>query len=254
MLVEQSKIINFKEVKQELFRERQGLSIYKDPIARKDYLRETLIGDGIPADTVENPHGAYCALSLTNTPKEFKPKLKEWQLGLLGILKDAGIEGHDPITAPEAFDVNPNIPPGDVYRIDEARVARHRIFTFLNIFPSTGAGAEAEIAKRYNRIAVVLHHKNILVSTMQPDRSIHLQFSDLEGQRDRFVELFKFLQKFEPGQGFDGQGNPVLLGFRNNRSYNLPELVYAFFPDLKYNFDPAVSILRFGVLNPEIIT
>ncbi len=254
MPAEQPKIY-FQNVKQELLKERRGgLSIYKDPVARRVYLGETLKGDGIPTDTFENPRGAYCALSLTNTPKEFKPKLQVWQSQLLGILKEAGIEGHDPITAPEAFDVNPNIPPGDVYRTDEARVARHRIFTFLNIFPSTGAGAEAEIAKRYNRIAVVLHHKNILVSTMQPDRSIHLQFSDLEGQRERFVQLFQFLQKFEPGQGFDSQGNPILLGFRNGKSYNLPELVYAFFPDLKYNFDPAVSILRFEVVNPEIIT
>lgn len=246
--------INFTRGKQELHGERHGLIVYRDPILRRNYLRETLEGDGIPVDTVENPRGAYCALSLTNTPKEFKPKLQVWQSQLLGILKEAGIEGHDPITAPEAYDVNPTIPPGDVYRIDEARVARHRIFAFLNIFPSTGAGAEAEIAKRYNRIAVVLHHENILVSTMQPDRSIHLQFSNLEKQRDRFVELFKFLQKFEPGQGFDSQGNPILLGFRNNRVFDLAELVYAFFPDLKYNFDPTVDILRYQVLNPEIIT
>ena len=89
---------------------------------------------------------------------------------------------------------------------------------------------------------------------MQPDRSIHLQFFDLEKQRDRFVELFKFLQKFEPGQGFDSQGNPILLGFRGSRYYNLAELVYEFFPDLKYNFDPNVDILRYHVLNPGIIT
>jgi hypothetical protein len=253
MSAEQAKI-NFGYLKQALSKQRQGLSIHKDPVARNTSLKETLKGDGIPVDTVENPHGAYCALSLTNTPDKFKPKLKEWQSELLSILGEAGIEGHDPITAPEAFDINPTIPPGDVYRIDEARVARHRIFAFLNIFPSTGAGAEAEIAKRYNRIAVVLHHENILVSTMQPDRSIHLQFSDLKGQRNRFVQLFQFLQKFEPGQGFDSQGNPILLGFRNNRSYNLAELVYEFFPDLKYNFDPTVSILKFEVLNPEIIT
>lgn len=253
MPVEQSRI-NFGKVKQELFKERHGLSIYKDPIARKDCLRETLKGDGIPVDTIENPHGAYCALGLTNVPNEFKPKLQEWQSGLLGILKEAGIEGHDPITAPEAPDIDPTIPPGDVYRIDEVRVARHRIFTFLNIFASTGAGVEAEIAKRYNRIAVVLHHENIRVSTMQPDCSIHLQFSDLEKQRDRFVQLFQFLQKFEPGQGFDSQGNPILLGFRNNRSYNLAELVYSFFPDLKYNFRAEVDILKYNVLNPEIIT
>ncbi|MFA6532572.1 MAG: hypothetical protein WCT22_01065 [Patescibacteria group bacterium] len=246
--------INFTRVKQELHGERHGLIVYRDPILRRGHLRETLEGDGIPVDTIENPHGAYCALGLTNVPDDFKPKLRVWQSELLDILKEAGIEGHDPITAPEAPDIDPTIPPGNVYRIDEARVARHRIFTFLNIFPSTGAGAEAEIAKRYNRIAVVLHHENIRVSTMQSDRSIHLQFSDLEKQRDRFVQLFEFLQKFEPGQGFDSEGNPILLGFRNGRSYNLEELVYAFFPDLKYNFDPKVDILKYQVLNPEIFT
>ena len=53
MPAEQSKI-NFTKVKRELFKERQGLSVYIDQLAINNHLRETLRGDGIPIDTVEN--------------------------------------------------------------------------------------------------------------------------------------------------------------------------------------------------------
>lgn len=232
---------------------RHGLQIHHGPLTRPFYLKDKLKGDGL-ANIKENKHAAYCAIPLTSAPDELKPFIKQRQEILLGILKDAGLETYDPSSAPLSPDIGLGIPPPIIYKTDKGKVVGARFFTLLDLLPSTGVGVEEEIADHYNRIAVVLHDKNIRTSRMQPDRSIHLQYDNLDEQRERLIELFRFLQAFEPGMGFDN-GEPVLLGFQGRRVVNLEKEVYENFPELKYDYKkvkdkPAVQLIS---KNPEIL-
>lgn len=86
---------------------------------------------------------------------------------------------------------------------------------------------------------------------MQPNRVIHLQYDDLEAQCAQFVEVFRLLQAYEPGIGFD-HGIPVLLGFHGQKVVNLEKLIYETFPELKYEYDGNMPIVELKTKNPKI--
>ncbi len=228
-----------------------GLQIHKGPLSRSAYLKDKLKGDGL-ADIKENKHAVYCAVPLTSAPEKLKPFIKKRQMILLDILKEAGITGYDPSSARYSPDLSLEIPPQVIYRVDKGKVVESRFFTLLDILPSTGVGIEEETANDYNRISVVLHDRAIRTSRMQTNRTIHLQYDNLEEQREQLVEVFRYLQGFEPGMGFDN-GESVLLGFQGRRVVNLEKEIYRLFPDFRYKYEPKVPAIKLIASNPEIL-
>lgn len=229
---------------------KKGIQIDKGPHSRTVYLKDKLRSDGL-AGIKENKYAVYCAVPLTSAPEELKPSIKKRQTTLLDILNEAALTTYDPSSAPYSPDLSLEIKPQEIYRVDKGKVVEARFFTLLDLLPSTGVGVEEETARDYNRIAVVLHDKAIRNSRMQPNRMIHLQYDNLEAQKEQLIEVFQFLQNFEPGMGFDN-GVPVLLGFRGNKVVNLEKETYRIFPDLEYMYDGKKPIIRLTAENPEI--
>jgi len=229
---------------------RQGLKIDKGPLLRPLYLKQSLARDGLTGIR-EDRYAAYCALSLTSTPDELKPILKQRQSILMDILSEAGLTVYDPGSAPFSPDAGLSVNPKEIYRIDKGKIVGARFFTSLDILPSTGVGVEEETARNYNRIAVVLHDKKIRTSRMQPNRVIHLQYDDLEAQGAQFLHVFQLLQTYEPGIGFD-HGVPALLGFQGKKVVNLEKLIYETFPGLKYEYDGNMPIVELQSKNPQV--
>lgn len=233
-----------------LFFAKQDVQIDKGPLTRPAYLKKLSVRDGL-SGIQESKQTAYCALSLTLTPDELKPILKERQTKLMNILKEAGLTAYDPGSAPLSPDSGLTIGPEEIYRVDKGKVVGARFFVSLDLLPSTGVGVEEETARTYNRIAVILHDKAIRTSRMQPNRIIHLQYDDLDLQRGQLIEVFRFLQRFEPGIGFEN-GVPVLLGFQRNHAVNLEKETYKTFPDLKYEYDGSKPIVKLKAVNPDV--
>jgi len=229
------------------------LIITLNPQERQEYVKKLLKLDGLQ-DIVENPTEAYCPISLTSVPEELKPILQKRQEILQNkILKNAGIVAYDPASAPYSPDKNLISTPAEIYLTDSQKIVGARYFVGHNIMPTTGVGVEIEKAKNYCRVAVLLMDKNIRVSRMIPNRIICLQYENFESQSDRFVEVFNFLQNYEPGIGLD-DGQPVLLGFKNTTGevVNLEKTIYENFPDLKYQYDGDKSIVELKSVNTEI--
>ena len=228
-----------------------GIVVDKNPTSRDFYLKELLHRDGL-MDIEEIPNEAYCALSLTSTPDDLKPAIRQRQNRIKAILAAAGIEGYDPGSAPTSPDLELQTGPDVIYRIDKSRIARARFFVANDVLPSTGVGVEIEAARTYNRMAVVLHDTQIRTSRMQPNRIIHLGYSDLEEQEEDLIKVFRLLQQFQPGMGLQ-DGVPVLLGFREgSKPMNLEKLVYSTFPHLKYEYEGTVPLAKLAVTNPGV--
>lgn len=228
-----------------------ALTIDKDPNSRELYLKELLKRDGLEG-IEEDTHAAYCAISLTSTPEDLKPFLKKQQALLMNVLQKAGITAYDPGSAPFSPDAGLTIGPEEIYRYDKGRVVGARYFVTHDILPSTGVGVEEETARVYNRIAVILHHKKIRTSRMQPNRTIHLMYEDFEQQQEDFIEVFRYLQQYHPGIGFH-HGTPVLLGFdKENKAIDLEEATYNKFPHLKYVFDGTIANVKLTCANLEL--
>jgi hypothetical protein len=226
--------------------------IFLSPESRTKYILQLLKMDGL-SGLQEDPLAAYCAVSLTNTPKIAKAFVAARQETLKYILTAAGISSYDPGTAPGSPDLGLTIGPDEIYKTDISRVASARFFTVFDTFPSTGVGVEIEAARRYNRIPVIFHDEAIRTSRMQPDCTIHLNIADLQKQTDRVVEMFKLLKEYEPGRGlYDNR--PVLLGFKNLEVVVLTHLISAEFPDLVYTFDGTKPALLFGLENHDVLT
>lgn len=230
---------------------RHGLQIHTGPLSRPFYLKRFLAKDGLIGIKEDN-HAAYCAIPLTSAPEILKPYIKQRQETLLDILQEAGITGYDPNSADLSPDKSLNLKPKVIYRVDKGKVASARFFTLLDLLPSTGVGVEEEVANNYNRIAVILHDKNIRTSRMQTNRSIHLEYNDLEEQGGQLVEVFRFLQGFKPGMGFDN-GEPVLLGFQGSRVVNLEKEICEAFPDLRYEYGGHIPAIKLLADNPKIL-
>lgn len=229
----------------------QGIQIEIGPLTRPAYLNKLLFSDGLTGIR-EDRHAAYCAIPLTSAPEKLQPDMVKRQNNLLGILKDAGITGYDPKTAPFSPDAGLKFTPEEVSRVDTGKLAGARFFTLLDLLPSTGVGIEERVAYDYNRIAVILHDKNIRTTRMQTNRSIHLSYDNLEEQREDLIAVFRLLQNFTPGTGFEN-GKPVLLGFCGNKAYNLEKLIYQIFPDLKYEYKPDIPAIKLLAANPKIL-
>lgn len=230
-----------------------GIDVYVDPKNRNRYLDALLSLEGL-SHIEENPHAAYCPISLTSTPNELKPILKERQQVLMReILDTVGITAYDPASAPFSPDLALTKQPNEIYLVDSGKIAGARFFVGHNILPSTGQGVEAEKAKQLNRIVVMLMDKRVRVSRMQPHRAIYLQYEDFAKQKDDFVSVFTLLKEYQPGFGFEN-GVPVLLGFdRQGKPVNLETLIYETFPTLQYYFDGNVPTLAFTTNNPELL-
>lgn len=234
-----------------LFYAKHGLQIDKGPLLRPFYLKRLLAQDGL-AGIKENPLAAYCAVPLTSAPEVLKPYIAQRQATLLDILQEAGITGYDPNSADLSPDKSLDLKPKVIYRVDKGKVASARFFTLLDLLPSTGVGVEEEVANNYNRIAVILHDKNIRTSRMQTNRSIHLEYDNLEEQGGQLVEVFRFLQGFKPGMGFDN-GEPVLLGFQGNRVVNLEKEICEAFPNLRYEYEGHIPAIKLLAADPKIL-
>lgn len=84
----------------------EKLKVVMDPEQRRAYVDMLLELDGL-SHIDEDPMAAYCPISLTSTPDELKPFLKERQRVLMnGVLKVSGITAYDPGNAPFSPDRN----------------------------------------------------------------------------------------------------------------------------------------------------
>ncbi len=224
-----------------------------DPVQREQYIDMLLELDGL-SHIQEDPTAAYCPISLTSTPDELKDPIRLRQKVLMeDVLKVANITAYDPSSAPYSPDTNLISQPNEVYVVDSSKIVGARFFVGHNILPSTGQGIEAEKAKVYNRICVMLMDKNMRVSRMQPHRAIYLQYDHFQTEAKEFIPVFEMLQAYEPGMGFNGT-LPVLLGFEKKGSsiVDLEEAVYREFPQLQYKYDGRTPILKLRSQNPEL--
>lgn len=229
------------------------IKVVMDPQQRIEYIDKLLALDGL-SHIEENPTAAYCPISLTSTPDELKTALQSRQNILMNnILKNAGITAYDPASAPYSPDKKIDYQPNEIYAADSGKIVGARFFVGHNILPSTGQGIEAEKAKFYNRIVVMLMDKNVRVSRMQPHRAIYLEYSNFEEEADQFIPLFRMLQDYEPGIGFNGS-IPALLGFekKGQKIIDLEEQTYKEFHQLQYKYRLNTSILKLCSTNPEL--
>lgn len=230
-----------------------NIKIVMNPTQREKYIDMLLELDGL-THIKENINAAYCPISLTSTPDELKEGIKLRQKILMeDVLKKSGIVAYDPGSAPYSPDKNLTSQPNEVYVVDSGKIVGARFFVGHNILPSTGQGIEAEKAKIYNRISVILMDKNIRISRMQPHRAIYLQYENFQEEKEKFVPVFEMLQKYEPGMGFNGN-LPVLLGFekKENKVVDLEETIYKEFPNLQYKYDGKIPIIKLRSENPEL--
>ncbi len=229
------------------------IKVSMDPEQRQKYINMLLELDGL-SHIKEDPNAAYCPISLTSTPNELKESLKSRQKILMkDVLEVAGITAYDPGSAPYSPDKDLSSQPNEIYVMDSGKIVGARFFVGHNILPSTGQGIEAEKAKIYNRIAVMLIDKNIRISRMQPHRAIYLQYNNFKTESDKFIPVFEMLQEYEIGMGFNGQ-LPILLGFEktNKNIVDLEEKVYKEFPHLQYKYEGTVPILKLRSENPDL--
>jgi hypothetical protein len=229
------------------------IKVTMDPQQRQKYIDMLLELDGL-SHIKEDPSAAYCPISLTSTPEELKNSIKNRQKILMDeVLGASNITAYDPASAPYSPDTNLISQPNEVYVVDSSKIVGARFFVGHNILPSSGQGIEAEKAKIYNRISVILIDKNIRVSRMQPHRTIYLQYSNFEKQAEDFIPVFEMLKNYEPGIGFNGN-LPVILGFNKNNGHivDLEELIYNEFPSLQYRYNGETPILKLRSENPEL--
>ncbi len=219
---------------------------------RAKYIDSLLKLDGI-AHIKEDPKLAYCPISLTLVPDKIKPILKDRQTILKQILEKAGLKNYDPSSSPTSPDMSREADHTAIYLEDSQHIANARFFVGHCVLASTGWGVELKLASDYNRIAVVLLDQNIRVSRMLPPRVIYLQYKNFSAQASQFVEVFKFLQQFEPGIGLKNN-KPILIGFNKLRqAVDLEEEVYTKFPDLKFTYNGQIPTLEMKALNSQIL-
>lgn len=209
---------------------------------RDAYIQKQLEMDGLTGSQ-EVPCAAYCAISLTYTPEEFKPELHTYQNATIDVLNEAGITAYDPASAPYSPDVNHTSMPEEIYRVDAGKIVTSRFFVSYDVLPSTGQGVEYEIARRYNRMMIIIHNTKIRTSRMQVNRAIHVQVDNIRSQSDKLVELITYLKEFTPGIGLNGS-RPVLLGFKDSTATDLEDAVKQQFPELTYYYNPEAELIR----------
>ena len=196
------------------------------------------------------PFTAYCPISLTHVPPDAKSILESRQNLLKNVLEQAGITPYDPYTSEYSPHKKFSIPTNEVFKYDILRVAESRFFTGHHIISSTGMGEEFIVALQMVKIAVIFHDKNIRVSRMQQP-AIRVSYDQFDLHIDDFVDMFKMLQKYEPGIGVVDD-YPVLLGFKENEIVHLENLVHSTFPKIRYEFNLDLPIVETKVTNPEI--
>jgi hypothetical protein len=231
----------------------KNFKVILDPVKRKQYLTRLLKLDGLK-NIIEKENRAYCAVSLTSTPKKLKTIIQKRQNILINkILKPSKIQGYDPASAPYSPDLNLTTLPNEIYKIDSAKLAACRYFINLDILPSTGQGVESEKAKNFNKLCVYLIDENIRTSRMKPHRAIYLQYNNLKKQINEFIKVFEFLNKFNPGLGIKN-GTPVLLGFekKGKKIIDLSQETYRKFPNLKYKYNAQTPNIKLKVANLQI--
>jgi len=169
------------------------------------------------------------------------------------VLAPAGITAYDPASAPYSPDTNLTSQPDEIYLVGSGKIAGARFFVGHNLLPSTGYGVEAEKAKLFNRISVILIDKNIRISRMQPHRAIYLQYENFANEYEKFIPVFQFLSQYDPGMGFNDD-RPALLGFKKDADevVDLEYEIYRKFPDIRYDYDGMASIAQLNVINPDI--
>lgn len=229
-----------------------NIRIFLDPDEREQHLKLQL--DIVGIDVREFEDAAYCPISLTNTPAQLKPLIRERQRVLMeDVLRLACIEAYDPGSARFSPDTNLSDDHTRVYGVDFAKVAGAKFLVGHNLLPSTGVGIELQIAQQLMKVPVVFHDAGIRTSRMLPPRTIYLQYNDFAQEAGSFVKLFEELKNYDVGVGFNGS-KPALLGFPRDSSkiVDLEELAAEILPNNQWVFDGKKPIPEFHVANPEI--
>ena len=86
-----------------------------------------------------------------------------------------------------------------------------------------------------------------------PTRTIYLAYDNFTDQQDQVKDVFKLLEEFDTGLGFN-DSLPVLIGFPRNGGppIDLEETVHEAFPELQFKYDGKVPILKLRIENPEL--
>jgi len=228
------------------------LTVSLDPGQRERYIDQLLELDGL-SHIKEDPNAAYCPISLTSTPDFLKDVVRGRQLILKNVLGSVGITPYDPETAPFSPDKNLTTQPNEVYVVDSGKIVGARYFVGHNLLPSTGQGIEAEKAKIYNRVAVLLMDRGIRVSRMQPHRAIYLEYGNFEEEQQQFPPVFELLKEYDPGMGFN-DSLPVLVGFHRQSGavVDLEDKIYREFPNLQYHYNGMMPIAKLRAENPGV--
>lgn len=239
-------------IKRTFFLFTMTLKIMMDTKQREKYLQMMLALDGLNLE--ENSSGAYTPISLTNTPDELKPVLKNRQELLKSALREANIDSYDPATNKKYNpDSSREAPYTEIYQVDTMRVAANRYFVGHLLTPSTGQGNEAEKARVLNRVSVMFLDNNIGVSRMMPFRTIYLGYDCFDDVVGEAQQVFELLNEYDPGLGFNSDV-PVLAGFPKNggQPVDLEQKVYKEFPHLQFHYNKDTPILKLRAENPEL--
>ena len=200
----------------------------------------------------EMANAAYCPISLTQTPENLRELVASQQKTLLKILESAGIQAYDPLTAPFSPDQNIDYSPEEIYKQDLTRIHMARFLVGIHSNASTGFGVEWQAAVDLYKVPIILVPQGLRISRMQPQPSIILTFSNLETQADTFKDIFEICQTFQIGKGLQNN-KPIILGIQGRNHYNLAEVIYTAYPELKYEHDPQKPTLITQALNPDIL-
>ena len=128
------------------------IKVHMDPEQRARDIAAYCERNGL-GDVKEEPSTAYCSISLTNTPEQIKPFVRERQAQLMDLLGSVGIHAYDPGSSLKySPDLNLDATPGEVYSFDVRRVISGEYFSGHKIFLSEGLSIENEIAKHLGKL------------------------------------------------------------------------------------------------------
>lgn len=235
------------------------IKVLMDPVQRDAFVQSLIHMDGL-GSTREDPAVGYGIIALTGLGTNLSPaneQVKTYLGNRQSILRlamgKAGITLYDPASAPYSPDVNLTASPRTVFMVDTARVAMARHVSFTDVIASTGSGIELEKARRFGKFIYVFHDPEIRTSRMQPDRTLHLVAQNFGRLQNQFIELFQFMQEYDPCIGFDGD-MPAMLGAHKQTGsvVNLEEAVARRWPDLMYEYDGTKPLLMMACLNPDL--
>ena len=236
-----------------------GFDILYDPDERRAFIDTLMRMDGLKHDGERRDTG-YGIIALTGLGKDVSDsneRVKAYISSRQGILRAcmgaAGIELYDPANAPYSPDTNLKSRPNEVFSVDSLRVSMARHVSFADVIATTGGGIEQEKARRMGKFCYIFHDPNIRTSRMQIDRALHLSAANFGKMRNQFIEMFEFMQEYEPCIGLY-QGAPAMIGMhqQTGTAANLEIEVAKRWPELIYEYEGTKDILMLSCMNPHL--